>query len=88
MKSPKITQEDLNSFRNFENQILSLDSKKIKYKTDQEIESQIKLSVLIENFGKNQTYDLLSQMGINSSALYNQNIFIQIYNSLKSDNVD
>jgi len=88
MKSPKITQEDLNSFRNFENQILSLDSKKIKYKTDQEIESQIKLSVLIENFGKDRTYDLLSQMGINSSALYNQNIFIQIYNSLKSDNVD
>jgi len=88
MKSPKITQEDLNSFRNFENQILSLDSKKIKYKTDQEIESQIKLSVLIENFGKDRTYDLLSQMGINSSALCNQNIFIQIYNSLKSDNVD
>lgn len=88
MKSPKITQEDLNSFRNFENQILSLDSKKIKYKTDQEIESQIKLSVLIENFGKDRTYDLLSQMGINSSALYNQNIFIQIYNSLKSDNAD
>ena len=34
MKNTKITSEDIQSFRNFENQILGLDSKKIRYKPE------------------------------------------------------
>jgi len=84
MSIPKITPEDLSSFRNFENKILSLDSKRIKYKTDHEMESQIKLSVLSENFGLEETENLMKNLGINSEDLCNQETFILIYNTLKS----
>lgn len=84
MSTKKITTEDLASFRDFENQILSLNSKRVKYKSDEEIESQIKLSVLFENFGTEKTQILMEKMGIKPEDLFNQETFISIYNSLKS----
>ena len=84
MSTKKITTEDLASFRDFENQILSLNSTRVKYKSDEEIESQIKLSVLFENFGTEKTQILMEKMGIKPEDLFNQETFISIYNSLKS----
>ena len=84
MSTKKITTEDLASFRDFENQILSLNSTRVKYKSDEEIESQIKLSVLFENFGTEKTQILMEKMGIKPEDLFDQETFISIYNSLKS----
>lgn len=84
MSIPKITPEDLSAFRNFENQILSFDSKRLKYKTDAEMEAQIKLSVLAENFGPEETQKMMETMGIQTQDLCQQEIFVSIYNSLKA----
>jgi hypothetical protein len=84
MSIPKITPEDLSAFRDFENQILSFDSKRLKYKTDAEMEAQIKLSVLAENFGPEETQKMMETMGIEPHELCQQEIFISIYNSLKT----
>jgi hypothetical protein len=84
MSIPKITPEDLSSFRDFENQILSFDSKRLKYKTDVEMEAQIKLSVLAENFGPEETQKMLETMGVQPQDLCQQDVFVSIYNSLKA----
>jgi len=84
MSIPKITPEDLSSFRDFENQILSFDSKRLKYKTDVEMEAQIKLSVLAEKFGPEETQKMLETMGVQPQDLCQQDVFVSIYNSLKA----
>lgn len=84
MKNTKITSEDIQSFRNFENQILGLDSKKIRYKPDTEIESQIKLAVLEENFGLDRTLREMQKLNLSTRDLLNPEIYKHLFQLLEN----
>lgn len=84
MKNTKITSEDIQSFRNFENQILGLDSKKIRYKPDTEIESQIKLAVLEENFGLDRTHQEMQKLNLSIQDLLNPEIYKHLFQILEN----
>jgi hypothetical protein len=84
MENTKITSEDIQAFRNFENEILGLDSKKIRYKTDKEIESQIKLAVLQENFGPDHTKREMEKLNLTTSDLSNPEIYKHLFQLLEN----
>lgn len=63
---------------NFEFKIKTEDTKGISYKQDSEMEAQIRMDFLKENYGEERILEILSQNDILISDLSNQNIFIEV----------
>ena len=80
-----IGKKELEAFEEFENKILSLDDKSIKYERDGEMESKIKKEVLFENFGEEKTTELLNRLSLTFLDLANQSTYIEIYNFLSEN---
>jgi hypothetical protein len=80
-----IGKKELEAFEEFENKILSLNDKSIKYERDDEMESTIKKEVLFENFGEEKTTELLSRLSLTFLDLANQSTYIEIYNFLSEN---
>jgi hypothetical protein len=80
-----IGKKELEAFEEFENKILSLNDKSIKYERDDEMESTIKKEVLFENFGEEKTTELLSKLSLTFLDLANQSTYIEIYNFLSEN---
>jgi hypothetical protein len=80
-----IGKKELEAFEEFENKILSLDDKSIKYERDDEMESTIKKEVLFENFGEKNTTELLNKLSLTFLDLANQSTYIEIYNFLSEN---
>jgi hypothetical protein len=80
-----IGKKELEAFEEFENKILSLNDKSIKYERDGEMESTIKKEVLFENFGEEKTTELLSKLSLTFLDLANQSTYIEIYNFLSEN---
>ena len=78
----EIGKKELEAFKEFENKILSLKDERVKYQRDSEIESRIKKEVLFENFGEEQTNDLLNKLSLTFLDLADQSTYIEIYNFL------
>ena len=78
----EIGKKELEAFKEFENKILSLKDERVKYQRDSEIEARIKKEVLIENFGEEQTNDLLNKLSLTFLDLADQSTYIEIYNFL------
>ena len=75
----EIGKKELEAFKEFENKILSLKDERVKYS---EIEARIKKDVLFENFGEEQTNDLLNKLSLTFLDLADQSTYIEIYNFL------
>ena len=80
-----IGKKELEAFEEFENKILSLDDKSIKYERAGEMESKIKKEVLFENFGEEKTTELLNRLSLTFLDLANQSTYIEIYNFLSEN---
>jgi hypothetical protein len=80
-----IGKKELEAFEEFENKILSLNDKSIKYERDGGMESTIKKEVLFENFGEEKTTELLSRLSLTFLDLANQSTYIEIYNFLSEN---
>jgi hypothetical protein len=80
----EIRQEDIEKFKEFEETILNLKEPGVKYTKDLETESRIKMCVLIENFGKEKTEELLQKIRIEEKDLADQDTYIKIYNLLST----
>ena len=78
----EIGKKELKAFEEFENKILSLKDERVKYQRDSEIEVRIKKEVLFENFGEEQTNDLLNKLSLTFLDLADQSTYIEIYNFL------
>jgi hypothetical protein len=78
----EIGKKELEAFKEFENKILSLKDERVKYQRVSEIESRIKKEVLFENFGEEQTNDLLNKLSLTFLDLADQSTYIEIYNFL------
>lgn len=78
----EIGKKELEAFKEFENKILSLKDERVKYQRDSEIEARIKREVLFENFGEEQTNDLLNKLSLTFLDLADQSTYIEIYNFL------
>ena len=81
----EIGKKELKAFEEFENKILSLNDERVKYKRDSEIEAKIKKEVLFENFGEEQTNDLLNKLSLTFLDLTNQSTYVEIYNFLSEN---
>lgn len=81
----EIGKKEIDAFVEFENKILSLKDDKIKYRKDDEMESLIKKEILYENFGEENTMDLLNKLSLNFLDLTNQKTFTEIYNFLSEN---
>ena len=81
----EIGKKELKAFEEFENKILSLNDERVKYQRDSEIESKIKKEVLFENFGEEQTNDLLNKLSLTFLDLTNQSTYVEIYNFLSEN---
>ena len=81
----EIGKKELEAFKEFENKILSLKDERVKYQRDSEIEARIKKEVLFENFGEEQTNDLLNKLSLTFLDLANQSTYIEIYNFLSEN---
>ena len=78
----EIGKKELAAFKEFEKKILSLKDERVKYQRDSEIEARIKKEVLFENFGEEQTNDLLNKLSLTFLDLADQSTYIEIYNFL------
>ena len=81
----EIGKKELKAFEEFENKILSLNDERVKYQRDSEIEAKIKKEVLFENFGEEQTNDLLNKLSLTFLDLANQSTYLEIYNFLSEN---
>jgi len=81
----EIGKKELEAFKEFENKILSLKDERVKYQRDSEIEVRIKKEVLFENFGEEQTSDLLNKLSLTFLDLANQSTYLEIYNFLSEN---
>lgn len=81
----EIGKKELKAFEEFENKILSLNDERVKYQRDSEIEAKIKKEVLFENFGEEQTNDLLNKLSLTFLDLTNQSTYVEIYNFLSEN---
>tara|TARA_R110000868_G_scaffold169343_1_gene404343 strand:- start:184 stop:447 length:264 start_codon:yes stop_codon:yes gene_type:complete len=81
----EIGKKELKAFEEFENKILSLKDERVKYQRDSEIEVRIKKEVLFENFGEEQTSDLLNKLSLTFLDLANQSTYLEIYNFLSEN---
>lgn len=80
----EIKPEDLERFQEFEKTILNLKENRIIYKQDLEMEAKIKMSVLVDNFGKEKTEQILEKIMIEEGDLADHDTYVQIYNFLAS----
>jgi len=82
--SEKLSKEDLIRFEEFEKTILNLKETPVKYKKDDEMESEIKKQVLFAHFGEEKVNRILKKLNIDFRDLVDQKIYIEIYKLLDS----
>jgi hypothetical protein len=83
----KIGKVETNRLKKFEDKILNLtDEDAPKYYIDYEMESQIRYDVLIDNFGVSAVSEGLKTLGIGKEDLFDQPIYLDIYNYLSKNN--
>ena len=86
MSNEKIGKEELDRLKEFEDKILNLtDVDAPKYSIDYEMESQIKYDVLIDNFGVSEVSEALKTLSIGKEDLFDQAIYLDIYNHLSKN---
>ena len=79
----KIGKVETNRLKKFEEKILNLtDEDAPKYSIDYEMESQIRYDVLIDNFGVAAVSEGLKTLDIKKEDLFDQPIYLDIYNHL------
>lgn len=78
---------DIGSLKEFEDKILSLDKEKdgISYSVDEEMEAQIKFSVLEEKFGLDKSIKALNDLSINKKSLSDQDTYVMLYKYLQKN---
>ncbi len=81
-----VNKKDIEIFQEFEKKILSLKDGRVKYTPDLEMESKIKMEVLVDNFGEEKTNQLIEKLGLPQIELSNQETFIEIYKFLEQSN--
>lgn len=80
----EIKQEDLDRFAEFEKAILNLKESGIKYTSDVEIETDVKLASLFDTFGREKTENFLNKIKVEKKDLADQETYVQIYKFLSS----
>lgn len=82
-----IGKTETNRLKKFEEKILNLtDEDAPKYSIDYEMESQIRYDVLIDNFGVAEVSEGLKTLDIGKEDLFDQAIYLDIYNHLSKNN--
>lgn len=80
--SREITKEDLKNFEEFEKRILDLKDSNVKYRRDNETETQIKKEVLFSHFGEENVKMAMEKLNVNFRDLDDHKIYIEIYKFL------
>jgi hypothetical protein len=81
-----VNKKDIERFQEFEKKILSLNAEGVKYSSDLEMESKIKMEVLTDHFGEEKTNLIIEKLGISQIQLSNQETFVEIYKFLEQLN--
>jgi hypothetical protein len=81
-----VNKKDIERFQEFEKKILSLKEDRVKYTPDLEMESKIKMEVLVDHFGEEKTNQLIEKLGLSRIELSNQETFVEIYKFLEQLN--
>jgi hypothetical protein len=81
-----VNKKDIERFQEFEKKILSLNAEGVKYSSDLEMESKIKMEVLTDHFGEEKTNHIIEKLGISQIQLSNQETFVEIYKFLEQLN--
>jgi hypothetical protein len=85
MTENKFDKEDLERFKEFEDNILNLNEEGApKYEVDWDLEIQIKYDALIDHFGVNLVSEGFSSFGISKDDLSDQSTYLDIYGYLEA----